>query len=87
MTDPKLTDTAREEFKAALLHSADQLLDSPQAAAVLARFLTGDAALMLTSSTMFVMPVDAAAKALRDATEQAVDTPSYDDGPSTGVYL
>lgn len=94
MTDPQLTDTAREEFKAALLRSADQLLDSPKAIDVVLHFLAGNAALVLSAGELFVLPAEAAAKALRDATEPADATPEPDATPRSearwahgGMYL
>jgi hypothetical protein len=54
---PQLSDTAREEFRRSLLASADRILATPDAAAVLAAFLDGEAFLVLTRDKLWVKPV------------------------------
>lgn len=77
---PQLSDTAREEFRRSLLASADRILATPDAAAVLAAFLDGDAFLVLTKDRLWVKPVPPEVPA-----DVATDTPAAD--PGHGMYL
>lgn len=80
----ELTETARQEFRSALTKLADSVMDRPDAAEFMQRFVAGDAALVLTSQTLFAMPVEDADQALRDATRPADAAP---DEPLGGFYL
>jgi hypothetical protein len=77
---PRLTDTARDEFRAALMRSADQIFAAPDAAEALSAFLDGDALIVLTRDRLWVKPVP-------QDVEQTQPAVPPDDTRGTGMYL
>lgn len=81
MTDaPKLSPEVRENFKAALASSADELFEQEEAAAFIHDYLRGRTELVLRRHGMFMREIGSD---LEPETELATD----DDPPSWGQYL